>query len=433
MMSTPVAFRELDRSLDEDQPPPEGLYVAPSRAIVDRVVAEIMSDPTGMKKHLLFGARGAGKSTQLAEIARHLAGKLTILDIDLDRSGISVSGITALDLLYVIGIAALKAAPLDKREGLFDALAAAYAGPKDKSKLGALADALRGLAGFAGAAKAAAAAAALPTGPVGMLAATLGVGAASTGLILRKESPGLIQAASPQGRAMQEAVRNIFNSIRDSGQRPLVVMVDGLEKVNGGASQWFRDTFENTRLIIDLEAVLVVACPPSSFVSTNSAHQYGYVPQVVWGFSQSDLPSLEQALWKRVQFARADANTPVLRAACARFSDDSGGHPRHAISLLKRAVKRAILANRADLTGGDCDEAVQELREWLAQGLITPSYQVLDRVDKRHILPDDDIAAQLFADARILAYSPNETGLIRFEVHPLLAPGLKYFRSTAES
>jgi len=38
-MSTPVALRELDRSLDEDQPPPEGLYVAPSRAIVDRVVA----------------------------------------------------------------------------------------------------------------------------------------------------------------------------------------------------------------------------------------------------------------------------------------------------------------------------------------------------------------------------------------------------------
>jgi hypothetical protein len=413
----------LSRLLDEDQPPPEGLYVAPSRAVVGKVVGEILTDLHGKKKHLLFGARGSGKSTQLVEICRGLERASTIVAIDLDRSGISVAGLSAFDLLYVIGVAVLRRLRDEQQqEPLFERLKRAYA-QKSADELGRWTDAAKGVASFGSGVVGLATALKL-VDPGGILSA--GLGLIEKGLKLRKDPSGLVPASSPQGRELQAIVHEIIQVVRESSP-PIVVVIDGLEKVNGQAAQWFRDTFENTRLLLDLDATMVVASPPCPFSHTNSAYGFGYIPQIVWGFPLEELGALETALRRRVDAADVPDPSGVLARACGEFARASGGHPRHAIGMLHRAVKSALREQREHVTEADCHAALREMKEWLALGLVEASYSTLSRVAQKHILPDSDKAAQLFADGRILAYPPVETGAPVFAVHPLLADAVQKY------
>jgi hypothetical protein len=75
---------------------------------------------------------------------------------------------------------------------------------------------------------------------------------------------------------MQDAVEAAFASARNATGRYLAVLLDGLEKINGGAAQWMRDTFENTRLLTDTSVTMVVAAPPCPFTDTNSAGDLGW-------------------------------------------------------------------------------------------------------------------------------------------------------------
>jgi hypothetical protein len=70
-------------------------YVDAPSSVVTAVVRDIERAPNANKKHLLFGTRGGGKSTQLGEIYRRLDGYLR-LDLDLDRMGIEPARVTAL-------------------------------------------------------------------------------------------------------------------------------------------------------------------------------------------------------------------------------------------------------------------------------------------------------------------------------------------------
>lgn len=388
-------------------------------------MGEIRTDTTGGRKHLLFGAWGCGKSTQLVEIARALradvTAPVTVIDIDLDRMGVSVAGITALDLVYTIGAAVLsKVEDQSRREELFGKLAKSY-GRGDAGALGKVGDVMKGISGFATDAGKAAGAIGVAAGLAPAIAAGAALGATGIRLIA---GAGVVPASSPQGREMQGVVVEIIRAARKSCP-PIVILIDGLEKVNGGAAQWFRDTFENTRLLLDVEVVMVVACPPCPFTDTNSAHQFGYVPQVVWGFPSDELATLQRVLALRIE--KAELDPVMLRAACERFARDSGGHPRHAIMLLRRAVKCAIRSGHADVSSQDCDAAVQEIREWLVLGLNDPAYRILRQVERRGTLPGDDLVGRLFADGRILALPPDSSGTPRFVVHPLLGPALERF------
>lgn len=413
-------------------PRPRPRYVPSLATVVAEVVQEITTDPTAFKKHLLFGARGGGKSTQLHEINRRL-NKLTRLDIDLDAMGVGVAGITAFDLLYILGVAGLARLPKEQareREDLYTRLHGAYSGSGGTTTRQKAEEAIDGLAGFAGAMTGVAAAIGATIVPVGAVA--VGLTAAGKGLRLRSQSAGVVAAASQQGRELQEAARAIFRAIRAIAP-PIVVLIDGLEKVNGQAAQWFRDTFENTRLLLDAEVTMVVAAPPCPFSHTNSANRFGYVTHVLYGYGVAFRTELTEILRRRVEGANLDPDAGLLRVACERFAVESGGHPRYAVSLLKRAVQRAVNDNRGELRVDDLDEAVKELRRFLALGLTEPSYKILGRVSRIAELPDNDMAAQLFADGRILADPPDETGAPTFKVHPLIEPALVRYQKRVQA
>lgn len=416
-------LRELYRLADETRPPAPALYVRGKRSVVADLVAEVLLAPGLNTKHLLYGATGSGKSTQLRDVAAGLARAMTIVDVDFDRSGITVSGISAFDLAYVIGVKALAHLDQQRATPLFDELAEAYAegDEADASALGRLDQALPGIAGFGDAVLAVAKEAGMTLLPG--TAVVSGVKAAMNLLRLRTKKAGLVVETSPRGRRVQAVLEKIFAAVRAAyGGRPIAVLVDGLEKVNGGAGRWMRETFEYTRLLTDTSVTMVAATPSCPFSETNAALAAGWSPQVVYGFAPDDLDTLAEALSLRVRAAGIDPVPTGFGLICHRLASDAGGHPRHAMLMLRSTVMNALKAGRDTVVGDDVDGAVQKLREQLAMGLIESHYVALRKVEKTHRLPDDDVATSLFGDGRILVHPPTPMGPHRFHVHPLLQP-----------
>lgn len=425
---------QLELLLEENLPASADIYVDAPSSIVTDVVREIERAPQAHKKHLLFGARGGGKSTQLGEIFRRLDGYLR-LDLDLDRMGVEPARVTAFDLLYIVGLGALKSLLQKNKkatEDLYEKLCKAYGVPAKVDGGQPLQQAVAGVAGFGEAVGKAATAIGLVAAPALAIGAAASVVSAGMRLLLRPKSAGVVSATSQQGRDLQIAVHDIFAALRKEAEK-IVVLIDGLEKVNGQAAQWFRDTFENTNLLSDAEVTMVLASPPCPFSHTNAASHYGYRIHVLYGYGTADIQPIARLLSRRIERCGLNPTDKGFAEACRRFAHDSGGHPRWAVMLLKRAVQNAIYAGRDTLEPADLDAATRQvLQTSLAIGLTENEYRVMLRVAKVGQLPDADVAARLFSDGRVLADPPDETGTPQFQVHPLLEPALERYRNAVK-
>jgi hypothetical protein len=281
------ALLRLHQLTDADRAPPDPSLCVEGRApVARRLAGRLAVDPGLATKCLLYGARGGGKSTQMHDLKRRLSGVFEVIDVDLDRSGVAIAGLTAFDLMYIVGVAALRLVTGNPKaqDVLHQALARAYVSEdQEREQLGKVDQALDGIVGFGEAAVMITAAVGGVTVP-----AAIAVGAikgAKHGLRLRRGAKEVVAATSPPGRQMQDAVEAAFEAARGATGRKLAVLIDGLEKVNGGAAAWMRETFEHTRLLTDTSVTMVVAAPPCPFTDTNAAADVGWRSEVVYGFA----------------------------------------------------------------------------------------------------------------------------------------------------
>jgi hypothetical protein len=421
-------WRYLLRYLRPDRPPPlaemDRLYVHPPRSSASEIVRKFEADPTGMQKFLLVGARGGGKSTELREVARRLGDKAVIASIDLDASGVTATTVSAFDLLYLSGLALLRLVPENDQDDLYKELTRAYGG-KDSASLGKnVRDALSGLVSFA---DAAGKTAALLDLGVGVPLFSAGLGAINAGVRLLSRDR-IIAETSPEGRGLQHVCHTIVKAARMAHQgRPLCVLIDGLEKINGEANERFQQVFCYTRLLVDAEWTAAIAAPPSTLTETNSAVNLGYVTLPVWGFAPEDASVLQELLRRRFQAAGLDPDTLVDPSSLARLVEQSGGLPRHAILMLQQTVESALHAGAERIDPEDIEDGIRRVAEELGLGLTEEDLQILARVHRRNQLPGNERAARLFADGRILARAPAPgRRLTQFFVHPVLEPEIIY-------
>jgi energy-coupling factor transporter ATP-binding protein EcfA2 len=425
MVSVPLEqrWRSLLRELRPEFPPPDmRLYVKPGHGCADEVVRDFLADPTACPKFLLVGPKGGGKSTELRAISAALKGKAGLVEIDLDRSGVTPSAISAYDLLYISALALLGRLGREDATPLFQELSLRYAGGDREAQqgLGDLSTALGGVATFAGAATALATTVGLATGVAPVAGATAAL--ASQGLRLLGRTFGVVAESSPQGRSLQEIAERIARTVRDKENNlPICVLIDGLEKMNGEALERFRQVFEQTRLLADTRWAAVIAAPPSTLTETSSVDGRGFYTKPVWGFGPDHLPSLRELLARRFQDANFDPEREVVQNGLLLIAEKSGGLPRHAIMIARAAAIRAMDEKSPTLTQKHIDAGINDVAQSLGRGLTAEHIQILQIVAKTARLPKGERAGSLYADGRILAYPPVPPSAIpRFVVHPLL-------------
>jgi hypothetical protein len=318
----------LKRLLDPWRPPlGVDLYVEPRRSPAPDIAGEMSADPASRRKVLLVGARGGGKSSELRRIRHLLGDQLAVAEVDLDRSGVGAGNVSALDLVYVSGVALLRFVEKGRARELFQNLQEAYADQdKEGSELGTFEQALAGIADFGGAVAAAAGVVGLAPG-LALAAAPVLV---ATGRAIRLLSgvPGPIAETSPRGQRLLDAAKEVSEAVATNG-RPPCVLVDGLELMNGQAAERFRDVFQRTRLIADCPWSAVFAAPPCTLSEASTVHGSGLVTRPVWGFGADEMDRLVDLL--SVRFQRVGMTGPAGPRArdLRRIADMSGGLPRH--------------------------------------------------------------------------------------------------------
>ncbi len=420
-------WRTLLSYLRPEAPPPDmALYVKPRRSCAEEVVRKLLADPEAYRKFLLVGAKGGGKSTELRAISQRLRSKMTLAEVDLDRSGVLAAAVSAYDLLYISALALLKRLPENEAQGLYDELSLRYAGGDTTARqgLGKLGEALAGIADFAGMATTAASAAALAPGMVPVIGAVTAT--MSKGLRLLSRPSEVVAETSPRGRSLQEIAEKIAQAVQAREQRPLCVLLDGLEKMNGEAGERFRQVFEQTRLLADTWWSAVIAAPPSTLTETSSVDGRGFSTKAVWGFGPDDLGSLVDVLAIRFRDAGFDPEKDVVAGGLEQMAERSGGLPRHAVMMAREAVTYAMDEGSPRLEPQHIEAGIREVGETLGRGLNEEHLRLLERVAQTGKLPGDEKAATLFADGRILAHPPVPPGMRpRFAVHPLLLADLE--------
>ena len=333
-------MRALYRLADPARPPPHALHVERAPSIVGRVQAAIAADARG--KHVVCGPPGVGKSSELHEVARALAPAATVIDVDLDGSGLAVAELAVIDLVYVIGVRALACVAADERAALHEALASACAGG-NSGRLGGADDAIAGVAGFGDALTAVEGAAATAE-------AVRAVAEVRRRLIV---PGGAVASASPHGRRVQAVMELLLDAVRAArGERPVVVMIDGLDALAAHADEHggraVRELLGGSRLVRDLPVAVIAT------VTGPAAHApAGWSAHAVAAFGEVERPALAVALLKRITAAGVDADDAV--AITERLAAEADGHPQRAVALLRDAALYALASGRARLAIADVD------------------------------------------------------------------------------
>jgi type II secretory pathway predicted ATPase ExeA len=425
-MSLPVVqrWRALLQQLDSSAPLRDmRLYIKPRLSSTDQVVRTLRANPAACKKCLLIGARGGGKSTELRAIREVLRkDNFLLAEVDLDESRIHAASVSAFDLLYISSLALLKLVPDEQeRRQHFEELADRYAGGNTDLKRG-LGDwhaALEGVSGFATVAATAAAATGLAAGAVPAVGAIAAMAGKGLRLLPNKQ---VVQEDSHEGRSLQEAAARVASTVRrHHGGRPLCVLVDGLEKMNGEAAERFKEVFVETGLLANTAWAAVMAAPPCTLAEANGVHTHGIKTFPVYGFGPDNLDQLEKILELRFKEAGLDPHHDIIPEGIKKVVRRSGGLPRHALAMMETAAELAFDDQSPILSEKQIDWGIRELGRELGQGLTREHWLALVNVWKVGMLSGNK-ATTLFANNMILVYPPEteESTRSRFVVHPLL-------------
>ncbi|HND29009.1 MAG TPA: hypothetical protein PLA94_03385, partial [Myxococcota bacterium] len=265
----------------------------------------------------------------------------------------------------------------------------------------------------------------VPTG--GLLAVATGQAIRSL-IRLASQPQNLVSETSSQGRKLILIIEEITQILRETEKKPICLLVDGLEKMNGASAERLAAVFQYTRLLADLPIASVYAAPPCTLTVTNSVESVGWKAQPVWGFGEQGVPSLVDVLQRRFRAAGMDPNQTVDVKLLEEIAQQSGGMPRHAVEICFYAAEHARRRDADTMEPADVKAAIDQRGQELGRGLTEEDIRILKVVLEKGSLPASDDAARLFTDGRILATRPGGSArdrIQRFRVHPLLVDSLR--------
>lgn len=417
-------WQTLLENLDPKAPPTNmaAEYVRPVDGCAQGIADELALFKRPRSTWLLGGAIGGGKSTELRELGRLLLPNFVVAGLDLDALGFSAPLLGAHDLLYLSSIAVTARLPEGDRKAHLAEIRKAYAPKEQRSgmTLEKLLDAVKKLSGFGTAATLVANAAGFLTGFGPAVNASLAL--VASGLQLISNPNTVVSADAPAGAMLLDAATKLVEALAKVDPRPVCVLIDGLEKMNGQANERFRKVFEHTQLLRRAPWAAVFAAPACTLAQTNAAEAFDYKVRVVWGFPNAELGQLAELIERRLRAGDLDPAIDAVPGVIERIAKASGGRPRVAIQITLAAITNQLLRKGEQLSAADVDAGIRKVGEDLARGVGEEGWNVLVRVHDSGSFPEESIqAASLFGDGRIIALPPaGLSSRPRWAVHPLL-------------
>lgn len=416
------------------------LFVERPGTVARRIADDLALEPAG--KWILCGSMGSGKSSELAHLGGLLQHDFAVIGLDLPNSVASIDRVQSAEVLFLIGVAAIRAAQAQWGHQVDDKalhqLVGALRPLLDKNAFEIEpAEIIQGVALFAANILAPGATAAV--GAAGGLARA--AGGAVRGKLPWRRPTGLngvtrpVHDGEPDLVRLQEAVDVILEDV--ARVRPPILLVDGLDKIQELPS--IRRLFSSSRILSLPKCPVVYAGPITLMLGTEWQAAGGHfrrerLTNVVT--RQPELAGLELAEAKLA--AGRDALREVIEKRLAleglRIEDTfapesvdllietSGGLLRDLIHLVNRTIRLAF-SSGASLAGrAIAEEAVSELRKEYEVTMNGRRREELAYV-RAHGEPSgkSDVSSELLLGGYVLPYS---NGRIWFEPHPILRDGI---------
>lgn len=413
-------------------------------------------------RYLVAGTVGNGKTSELYQLASRLSGDRMVIYVDLFRhfeqtvgDPAAIDRLESWELLGLLGLVIVRAgadrfghkwgAELKRLGQALDDLRKSDADEEASLDLVKLA---RGIVVAAGGV-----AGALVGGPVaGAIAAKIGDTAMETGLEIVKAAadatdwkwqiglPGRKQRrdGEPEVKALVHAVNSLIMALQSTYVRPLVVVVDGIDRVR--EEQRMRSLFVDSSLLAELVCDAVVTGPEfmlhglSQSVRDFRPVELCNVPVLDREEPTRIGPGLgffRELVDKRVAAVARQSRPlaellpehPFPDEVVERLAYFSGGVVRDFIRMTHTAAGEAWEANAPSMTLAMIDEVLDEFRGAKQSRMTVGEIELLRRVmiDPSHGLPSEPMAFELLRQQRLLPF-PNENPW--YYPHPLLTLSL---------
>lgn len=448
-------WNQVEEIFDPEQPADAELFAErePSYNPLAELVEVLEVESKAMQRHLVVGSVGNGKTSELQHFGARLAGKRMIILVDLwDHFANTVGDSKALErlqtweLLGLIGLAIHRAGverfghewekePKQLERALEDIR-------KAEDKSGAAIDVAKLSSAMVVTASSVAGAAL--AGPVG---AVIGAATSDTGLAVIKTASDAVKWTWVPGKASREAlddhrVRPVLDAVnamimRLQGEyhRRLLLLVDGLDRAGDERA---RGLFADSALLGQLTC-------DALWIAPDGVRRLDYAIRGLAVQELCNVPVLERQkpeqpreaglrfyralVEKRLEQARSrlrqgpGPSDPFPREHVDRLAYYSGGVTRDFIKMVRLASSKALRADAEAIDGAMVEYALRESRRAKERAMNAGEIELLEQLmlDPQRKLPEGDVAAQLVAEQRLLAY-PNETTW--YYPHPLLTLAL---------
>lgn len=424
------------------------LFVGRPGAVAASIADDLRLGLERAGKWVVCGAMGSGKSSELVQLARLLEGSHAVVGVDLPRSVARVDRLRPAEVLYLIGLAAIRASRDLWDHELPEATTAAL----HRAFMPLLGDnrveinpreIVQGVSLLV-----AHAASAAIGGSGALVGAASGLARAAAGAL-----PGHLQRTTPLGGATRAALdsdpeldqlRVAVDAVLDevAKVRQPVVLVDGLDKIQTLTA--IRDLFSDSRVLALPRAPVVYTGPITLMLATEWQATAGFFRRerltnvVVHAPGPSgveidadkiaDGRAAMRSVIERRLFRLGDRTIDDVFDAVAleRIIDMSGGLLRDLIHLVNRAVRWCLRRQEARITAAIADEAIVEMRKEFEITLTTRRVEELVHVARcGEPSGNGEESADLLLRGYVLPYA---NGRVWFEPHPLLRglrPGLQ--------
>ena len=395
-----------------------------------------------MQKTVLVGHRGSGKSSELLKLVSTIGPDFFVVWFDANLN-LDIFSANQVELLFLLGTAIYQVAeragvkPSRKHFDLLtDCLQTLVREQTHRTDfvldVGRLLTniACFGLPVIAGAAAGPAAGAGVAT--LTALARELTQDAFSLG-IKREEAARL--EVEPRTREIARAVNLIIADVEQKAQKPVLMVVDGLDRLDPGPAH---DIFVQSQ-VLSLPSCRVIYVTPIAlyyspdFTQTRQQFAMTEFPNVkLHERNDPDTPhksgtrTMREVVRRRLRALGYDPEAIISRNALSLMVKMSGGVMREMVSLMREAVVQAEIAGETQITLRSARAAVYKLRRQYAAGLRQEHYRELENFRATGIPSQSKSCDDLLRNLYILSYINDE---LWYDVHPNVRPLLEGMRS----
>ncbi len=431
-------WKQLWNRFDPDRPAAEPHWrVHREHSPAKQICRDLDVPMGGIKRFLLLGSIGSGKSTELLAVAEERGTHGPVVFLDLvehfyDRIGDSqaLQHVQAWEILLLIGLGVYHAADMFGHQwakedlALLDEAGRAFTADTSEATFDA--------------AKLASSVAVMAGGALGSLGGPVGT-AVGAGLMFagkaaeagrwqfkmgtRERSPSSDQDSRVQ--RLLGAVNGLIGVLQATYATQLTVFVDGLDRIEDPSAA--RQLFVDSVLLGSLICPTVVTAPIALRRESLAAHVRSFRPKVL-----ANLPVVDRgspwapepggpgiAVCLDLFHRRADDLDPacIPEPLLRKLAYYSGGRVRDFVRFIRMTSERAWSGDLASADEAAVDEVIDEWRRLVEMGINRRHLELLDALLDEQELPDDPRIPDMLNRGWILPY-PNESEW--YFPHPLL-------------